>query len=387
MNTVRLFIPGQFDDVYLYMDHIVAITASKTYRFYNLTAIASHLESILPNNLSVPTFMFSRNDWIGSKSFKTLFTNVGVATAFQQALVSFPAPYVALDEPQFRLAEYDINIPDLRYVLDVTVYNQRLYLGTDKGLFHHDFEWSEPGVSVEKAEQRLDYKCYSANANYGSVNASCGTYGLHTVFDEFAWSGDISTGFHQTAKRSMRTSWAGSDLVNYSAARSVAFLHGESEQVTLPDSKRKASIVTEFAEIEHAFDELFDLIRDQYEISKEEIQFIYNSNNWVFLNTFGGKLYSVRLGRSDDGRPTVKASTAAEGQSDRVVDATMSWLGLVAETDEKVLLFRNGVWHSIVDTPVISARAFVRSKRYRHVIAVVTGEGILLCSVFDWPIG
>ena len=63
MRPLGLFLSGRFEDAFLYMGYIIALTEEKTIRTYNLERITSQLEADYPDLVPIPTLLFSRNNW------------------------------------------------------------------------------------------------------------------------------------------------------------------------------------------------------------------------------------------------------------------------------------------------------------------------------------
>ncbi|MCI0529839.1 MAG: hypothetical protein L0Y56_20540 [Nitrospira sp.] len=163
MKVIKLFLPGRFEDSYVYMGRLLVLTENRTLRMYNLDRIVDFLEVQFSGSLPVPTLMFLRNDWLESSQFKSLMKNKGMARSFLAAFEKFPQPFVELDEKAFRSEEQDLNIP-ARVLLDMLIYNKRLYVGADTGFYHIDMNWNQDTVTLQgKVKKRHDARCVSTS--------------------------------------------------------------------------------------------------------------------------------------------------------------------------------------------------------------------------------
>ena len=128
---------------------------------------------------------------------------------------------------------------------------------------------------------------------------------------------------------------------------------------------------------------MFGVIRDQYNVQIESIQFTYNSNSVIFIHTFDGNFYSLGIKTPKEGRPQLTFRRTYKGSGTRIVSAHSTSVGLVVETDHRVLLFAHHDWFPIHESEAISVRTFPRSRRYRNTIVITTEEGILIAGLFD----
>jgi hypothetical protein len=58
-------------------------------------------------------------------------------------------------------------------------------------------------------------------------------------------------------------------------------------------------------------------------------------------------------------------------------------VGLILETDDQVLLFANGEFYSVVNSEVLSVRTFIKSRRYKNVVAIAREDGVLITGLFQ----
>jgi len=189
VRTLSLFLPGSFEDVYIYMGRLIILTAERSLRLYKLEHIVDDLEKRFSSSRPVFTYLFTRNDWLASTQFGALLRNRSIHSAFLTSMQQASRqPYVEIPTHlNYLELERELKIP-VRILLDFAVYNQRLYFGTDAGLYHLDTDLEDSQARViGQPVKRLDARSMSTLAGYGAIHVSCGNDGLFTGFDEFGW--------------------------------------------------------------------------------------------------------------------------------------------------------------------------------------------------------
>ena len=370
------------------MGRLILLTEHRSIRVLSLERIVTKLEQQYPDFASIPTLMFLRNDHLASELFRLLLRDHAMAESILAALKGFPQPYAEIKLEDIRSDELTLNLRS-QIVLDTVLYNRRLYIGADDGFFHVDLTLSPDGTSEMegKPQKRLDARCVRALAGYGGVNASCGNAGLYTALDEF---GSGPKRMSKTAERSLRATWLDQALINY-PTYSTPELHRSSYEVPEyrsrsddPDRKMVTFIDPEAVDLAYLFESLIV----KYDISREAIQYAFNSNNTVFVNTFDGQFYAIGLkreGKTD--RPTFEYARSYNRTRNhhraRVLSSSPVRYGEVIETEDQVLLFANKQWSVLEDSEVLSVRTFRNSKRYQNIVALTKEDGVILVSLFD----
>src|SRR5438309_564424 len=119
MNIRRIFIPGQFQDVYLYRGWLIALTQYRTLRFLDLSSASENLSSFV-------VAASERSIFRSSSEFEH-----GLITPYSHDERTLDTESIATPNTW---SERDLKL-DARVVLDLAVYKYHLYVGTDKGLF------------------------------------------------------------------------------------------------------------------------------------------------------------------------------------------------------------------------------------------------------------
>lgn len=388
MKIARLFFPGIYEDAYVYMGKLFILTERRTILVYDLEKLVNSLEQDaekqVSGSLPVPTYMFSRNDWLSSSQFKSLLRNLNIYGSFVRAFERFPQPYFEVDKKDFLLVEQELDISD-PVILDMLIYNERLYMGATNGFYHIDLVLDRKGpVTLGKTEKKFDARCLSASARYGTVNASCNEQGLFTFVDDFGWWEQGKSSRMQTlANKSLKTSWIGLDIVNYSGYDHLALFKSNSEktQVKLePEGRVLVGIDSNGQDLSY----LFEAVQARYNIPTEEIQFTFNSNNRLFLHTDAGLLHSIQIHAENDIIQLGKGKMSKEAIN-RILSINSTKLGPVIETSDRVALVldKNGQIFTLSESGALVVRTFPRSKRFQSMVAIVDENGVWLVSLFD----
>lgn len=388
MKIAKLFFPGIYEDAYVYMGRLFILTEKRTILVYNLDKLVDALEQDSEeraNSLPIPTLMFSRNDWLSSSQFRSLLRNSDVSRSLFNAFEMFPRPYFEVDKEDFLLEEQDLGVSD-PVILDALIYSKRLYMGATNGFYQIDMIWDEKGpVTLEKPIKRLDARCLNTSARYGTVNASCNEEGLFTFVDDFNWWKQEKSHMPQIlADKSFRTSWIGTDIVNYPSYDHLDLFKSNSEETKIR-LEPEGRVLTQIDSNSQDLSYLFEAAQMSYDISLEKIQFAFNSNNRLFLHNDTGNLHSIRLYRSENNMLQLGKDRRSKEPISRILSINPTKLGPVIETSDQVALVldKNGQFITLSESGALMVRTFPRSKRLQNIVAIVDESGLLLVSLFD----
>ncbi len=414
MNIARLFIPGRFEDAYIYMGRLVVLTENKTIRVYNLDQIVADLEEQYPATIPVPTLMFSRNDWLAGPQFISLMRNKNVAQDIFSAFKIFSDQVIDLG--QFirpgMFSEQDLHISATVF-LDMHIYSARLYLGADNGFYSINIDWENPlpELLYSSKNKKLDANCFNISARYGTVNASCGDDGLFSFINDFGWWKNGQVGLKiNLADTSLKTAWLDYDLVNYPSYGSPSLFKSTAEK-TEDGLEKEGRVLTQ---IDNEGEDLSYLLHtitsssplkkknnvqaahDNHPSSyvihepssnygKDDIQFSYNADHKLFVQTKGGKFFSSRITRSKKGEIKPEHAKESSGGIGRILTIQPGKVGPIIETEESVLLFADeeNQLYPITEFGALTVRTFPRSKRFQSLVVITTEDGIWLAGVFD----
>ena len=391
MRIAKLFIPGRFENAYVYRGRLLVITENKTLLAYSLEKFAEGLEAAYPEIMAIPTYMLLQNDWFDSSQFKSLIRNREIAQAFLGAFNRFES----------RCSDFEVRkeYPNLKQenlkirsslVTDLILYNDRMYVATDDGLHSFDIEWSENGGTAlgDSSTYKLNFECIHISVKYGSVNAACTENGLLTFFDDFRWREKERRSPKQKEVFSLKTAWTGYNFVNYSSYDSGSVFNTsrvllgqdrrivEREQRLLLDIRGEGKSLLDYT----------DFTNPSQNIQRSAVQYVYNFNDSVFIQTIDEEFYLLQL--HHDKRHEIKEidnDPIQRGTSKRILSVSDCKVGILIETLEEVLLipFRQNEPISLFEGEVMSVKTFPNSKQFQNLVAITLEDGILLYSLFD----
>lgn len=387
MRSISLFMPGNFEDAYVYMGRLLVLTAERSLRFYDFERMIGDVEDRLPELQPMFTYLFTRNDWLTSSQFKSLLENKTLSKAFL-SLVNRVAgdSFIEFSNiPKYLQFEFEIKIP-ARIFLDMTIYNRRMYFGTESGFYHLDAEMGDGSTNIKGMPvKRHDGRSLSALAGYGSIHVSCGNDGLFSAFDEFSWfSNEGIRPFRQVAERSLRTAWSGQDIINYLNMTTPVLLTGVHEKTASEGFETDRTVLLDIVPQKMSLEPLLQKMSDVEKEDSERIQYVFNSNNTFFMFSASGQLQTVGIGKREDELSIRYSRTYRTKRSDvRVLSMHPTNLGLVLETDDQILIFANGEIFSLLDTEVLSVRTFIRSRRYKSLVVMTREDGVIVTGLFQ----
>lgn len=383
MSFARLFIPGEFDDAQLYMGHLITFGSDRSISICELEELTQSIEENDAQWRGIATPVFARNEWLSSNVFESLMRQKSVAKAWRNELNRLSDEVLEVRPDELRPID-DLRVPSDR-VLDSHLYGNRLYVGTNEGFFHSELElfrgYSSP------FSKRSDARCISTSASYGAVNASCESDGLLTGFDEFGWSGGKrnTDELVVTAPESIRSSWLGTDVVNYGRDSIGQVFRGDVDKVEPPNSdagrESKKKLVTMLSPSGEDLDPIFQRVEKSIgPEGAQDIQYVWNSSRAFFVNTYSKGFFTATWDREKD---HVTLNKQWGESKDRVIDVHKFSSGWVVETDFGVFRFKDGELEPLLGQEPISVRTYMGSKRYKKLITVCVEDGLHVISVLD----
>jgi hypothetical protein len=387
MKTATLYIPGNYEDAYLYMGWLVVVTAQRSFRFYSLDEIVAAIGKQVPASAYIAELMFRHNEWLTSAQFRSLTRTPSSTHDIAAQFDLFPKPYLQIP-PEVGFHEHDVRI-GTNVVLDYLIYNRQMYVGSKDGLFSAFVDWESDLPSLpSQFERKLDARCLNLTGKFGAIVASCGDDGL-------LWSAEGAYLGHETVRpqweraedKSVRARWLASGIINYKTATDPNLLEIKKTRSRERLSEDQGdSVVTAIGEEriplqEYLLSEIRNHTPDVFDA--DLIQYIFNSDKIVFIYTLDRHFFALDVKGRKVGPPQVRFSHTYKGAGTRILSAATTKLGAVLETDHKVWHFANGDWTSVLDSPAISVRTFPNAKSFHNLIAITTEEGVYLVGMFD----
>lgn len=384
MNTVGLFLPGHFEDAQVYRGHLLAFTSDRDVRAIELEPLTSRLETKYAEWRGLLTLAFARNDWLGGGPVTSLARNPAVSQVLNESFARMAGAQLEVGDDDVswrRLGGFD---QDASAILDSVLYGSRMYLGTTSGLFHYDIDWDS--LTTGRPQRRIDARCVSAAAEYGAINASCESEGLFTGYDEFGWATTRTpNGLEQTATRSVRAAYLGTDLVNYESPARAELLTGEIDEIDddrneVWQTKRK--VVRRFSAPAPDATGLVAQLEVQRSVPADDVQFVWNSSRAFFVNTYSHGSFTAYRTSIDPSGIRFRRHGATNG---RVVAVHPFPKGWVVETDFRAYVLASGKLIELLDQEPMTVRTFEGSKWYKRLIAITVEDGLhLISAVVDF---
>lgn len=384
MKAVRLFIPGSFEEAWLYMDHLLLLTDDGEILVAPADEIRSKLEEITPASLLSGVALF-HSDYI----YPTLrHQKVWAGRLREQLLAEVPLlsdiPLeVSFSELQFSRFE----IPNgAQTPLDVHIYSRRVYLGSASGLFNVDVEWGEHAAPLNEWRQRVDASCSSITAKYGALMASCGSEGLLTSIEDVYWLAPYGVGRRKLRKvrdTSQRAEWWQSNLINYGFGE-IEILRSDRQKLELKGES--VQVIRGFAEdaieLSDRLKGARPLVADETEPSSSVIG---NVGGKLLMTDETGalKLLSVSMKKGPTGEVGLTEGATIDAEGIEPLGFLGMQDGLLIEHYRGVGHLREAAFTEVISEPVGKVRTFPSSIRYKNVFSAILDGGVLIVGLFD----
>ncbi len=258
-------------------------------------------------------------------------------------------------------------------LLDLLIFYDRMYFGTDAGLFSIDvFDSTDPPQEL-KAKHRLRTPCYAMTGGLGSVAASLGSNGLRVFFDEARLSLDSSQS-KKVAPISIGADIGYRTVVNYRSRSEFDFYAGEIEKTAnslLLTGVRKAKTTRRHGGPVAVPSE-----------PRPAIDFAMWEHGRMV--TFGdGSVESISVVIADSSRTINRHRQFSSYRNDtRVVTATRAGHFFAIETDDSVILMSDYGQQEWDTGPVVSMRTYPKSKRFLRLTTATTAKGLWMMGAY-----
>lgn len=399
MKPIRIFLPSNALDAYIYFGYIFAVFSDGTLKVLPLTRIFKELAKAYPELATVLNLAILRNDWLLNSQTATLFCARDLFDTFtslwQQA--SMKKFQVELDQSKDWRVMWEL--PSLP-IYDMRLYAMRVYLG-HRGGIHEGLVrvveekevWPNNGLA-----KVFDARTIAISARSGELIFSAGNEGL---FRGSLWSNTETKNNTKVpdmsyAEKSLRTGWTGFDLINYERNSYFSYMKNETKRMSdkprpyiysrLDESSEKirvSNLAVEQYPMEVVLqNRSFDLAQVQfcYNDSKSGYFFLkdgrFLSANWLNDPQKKGHLSSrYRNYRVDDG-------VTDQSITEKPCSALTFPQGSIIEYFDKVILIHDNETLILEDNPVFSVRTFLTSRRWKRTICITFEDGIALHTVF-----
>jgi hypothetical protein len=390
MRLKRLILPGRFVDVYLYFDFAWLFAKDGSVRAFD---IATYCGSRLNGDGAAAVALFANNRELetGSALRENVNRLLGTAETIEAA---------AHDVDRFSyIFEHVLSFKSL---LDARFYYGRGYIGTDNNIVQlqarnrqdlnaeHLGRKSRDSLGPRNVSER---PARAFQCRFAAIGAACGHAGGLIGFGAANRDTDWTVRFQPFAERSFGLALNGNAVTNlanrhtvqlYAARLNKGSSHSlpwELEEVKKParlEALEGLSYPSETASLNRIFD------RDD-----AAGVFLFAETAWQF--SLDGSARRVRLTDRDHNLRSNLSPVAIRSKlPGRVLAVSSTNSGVLAETDDQVLIMSQGEWVSLINEVVYSIRGYQTSKRYQNVVTAVTRDRAELISVRDdevegWP--
>lgn len=395
LRTMRIRVPGQWADGWLYREHL--LLWSRTNDCYVLPLSEARRSLAATDGLVVAAladYLIFRSDWKLSEQLQVLGQVPGIHGALDAALADNIDAALAVDLSEL-MPVYDDTPPGL--ALDSALYANRVYLATTEGLFESRFN---PNFAdeVSAIERRLEDRVAAVTAKYSAVNCSARDTGLAfapiTFDDDDRWWDQPYDGFETVAEQSLRHSWAGRHILNYNESPVPHLLWSQAVYERAHDRARFdewrvlgfspptdiRAMTVEALQTSHRV-RLTDMARPSGSPS-EDIEVLGNAN-YRLLIRWNETVRVLDLAGDDRSGPAVRPDRrfervrpGSEIGSGNVLSTHGVGSGFIIELDDEVRLMTSQASYLLAPVRAARVRTFEHSRRYRDVVLAVEEDQI-----------
>lgn len=239
MNPIiRFSIQIEAVDCYLYCGYLFIVMNDGRLLYVSYHYLVNQLKASYPEYYSLIDLVFLHNEYAKSDAARILLGVSEINGAFENVWMR------AANEIRFELKFEDIkekcNIIDeySSMPLDMRAYGGRLLIGCRHGLYESKLN-SDGNYRIQpsKLSKCFDGKVIGLNSRNGMVVVSADWDGLLTG-ELYDFSSDLQLNEKKPiGKRSLRTGWMSSDVINYDSASSFDYIYNECRRRGNVDNK------------------------------------------------------------------------------------------------------------------------------------------------------
>ncbi len=391
MNSLRIFIPAEALDSYVYSGYLFCVFRDGTLRASSLQKIYERLISKHAHFEGTLQLAILRNDWQNNSQAVAYLTISKFRKALEKEWKEAAANRFTIElgkDKDWQVLSEVTSMP----IYDMRLYANRIYLAHRDGVREGRLSFKNHDLRMEgRLKKIFDARTVGISAKTGNLMFSADEEGLYfgSLWNE---EGVTKVSAKSYAKKSLRTGWASFDIINYEKQSYFSYLENEIERrkgkrpfiySEIDESSEKIEVVR-IAARRYSMDEVLERAPFKY----TEVQYCFNSatkcffflkdGRFVFVNFVQEPLKGIRL-RSKIHDFSFNAHDEAFGSP---YSAVAFPLGCVIEYFDRVALFHNDALITLEESPVISVRTFPASRRFRRQICITREDGIALHTVF-----
>ncbi len=391
MNHLRIFIPADVLDSYVYFGYLFSVFRDGTLRVLSLHKVYETLVSIHPHFEGILRLAILRNDWLDNSQAGAFLNIRRFRKVLEKAWNDFALNGFTIEFDKDNNWQVLCEVPAMP-IYDIRLYATRVYLAHRDGVREGRLFFNNHELRLDGPLARIfDTRTVSISARSGSLMFSADNEGLYCGS---LWNEDKTTkvSSRSYAKKSLRTGWSSFDVVNYEKQSYFSYLENEIE-------RRKARRPFRYSEIDE-YPEKIEIVRiavkrySMDEVLKKvpfnysDVQYCFNSTTACFFFLKDGRFVRVNFARELHNEVRLRSKIhdlsfgTQEIVSNNPCSAVAFPLGCVIEYFDRVLLFHDNGVATLEDSPVISVRTFPTSRRFRRQICITREDGIALHTVF-----
>ncbi len=391
MNHIRIFMPAEVLDSYVYFGYLFGVFKDGTLRVLSLDKVYATLVSMHPHFDGILKLAILRNDWLDNSQAVALLTirrfRKALEKAWQESALNGFTGELDKDTDWQVLCE----VPSMP-IYDIRLYATRVYLAHRDGVREGRLSFNKREVRFENPPAKIfDARTVSISAKSGSLMFSADNDGLYcgSLWNEAGKTKVLSRAY---AKKSLRTGWSSFDVVNYDSQSHFSYLENEIE-------RRKENRPFRYSEIDEQPEKVeivriaaktysMDEVLNRLPFKSNDVRYCFNNKAACFFFLKDGRFVRANFTRElhHGARLRSKIHDLAVGADDLIsshpCSAVTFPLGCVIEYFDKVLLVHDNRVMALEDSPAISVRTFPTSRRFRRQICITKEDGIALHAVF-----
>ncbi len=390
MKPISLTIQMDAYDCYIYGGYVFFIMQDGRILYGSYPQIISRLEHKYQEFSGLIKIAFLRNDYYHSNAAKALIQIPSVKECIRQEwerIAKTQVFYLEFDEIEDAL---DVLCELPSTPLDTKIYGMRLFVGCMNGMYEVRLCPDGRNLNPQKIERCFDGKVIHLNAKYGEIVLSLGFDGL--VAEGIDIDGNDVTKVSDKnvfAQRSHRTSWANSDIMNYSTPTEFSYFRNNTIERSRTGQKKfwekyESKQITNFATHEYPMEGMIS----RSGLKKEDIVACFNSQEKSFMQLKDGSIVSMNIKEEEsDGNETSpvlstkKVSLASAEMTKacgRMLSGTTVPKGCAIEFFDKVVLIQNSHMQVIENQEVMKVRSFMNAYRFQDILSVTKQKEITL---------
>ena len=391
-RTVSFTIYADVIDCYLYAGYLFLFFANARICYVDYHIVVRKLKERYPQYAHLIDLIFLHNEYSKSYAAKLIFAVKEIHDAmtllWKRAAdeIDLVLEYKDIEESCKSIGEWK-SIP-----LDIRMYAMRLYMGCRNGLYESKLNIDDNYIlNPSKLKKCFDGKVISVNANYSSIVASADWDGLYAgVIDDnesqFRLNEKVSL-----ASRSIRTGWAGTDLISYDTSSSFRYLNNDTARVESRGTYKKADLqeqrkITKFAKSVLEMQDLFN----KTSLLPEEIIYSFNSSERGFFFMRDGSFKNATFRSQKENNDILYISknikeekfNKIKGRMQKPLSSTLVPNGCIIEFYDSVVLFQNGESYVLSNEPSIKVRSYMGSRNYRDIASIISDGKVVFHSLY-----